>query len=89
LPKNIAPANVLLTPNLRASLPLAFLTQLQNALSQSLFWVYGLMLVLALIGLAAMFLLPGGRAEKYAYKPGEEEVANTPEPVSEALANIG
>lgn len=89
LPKDIAPANVLLTPNLRASLPLTFLTQLQNALAQSLFWVYGLMLVLALLGLAAMFLLPGGRAENYAYKPTEEEAANTPEPVSEALANIG
>ena len=89
LPKNIAPANVLLTPGLRESLPLAFLTQLQNALAQSLFWVYGLMLVLALIGLAAMFLLPGGRAENYAYKPTEEEVANTPEPVSESLANNG
>lgn len=37
LPKDIAPANVLLTPNLRASLPLTFLTQLQNALAQSLF----------------------------------------------------
>lgn len=47
------------------------------------------MLVLALLGLAAMFLLPGGRAENYAYKPTEEETANTPEPVSEALANIG
>ncbi len=89
LPKTIAPANVLLTPDLRASLPLAFLTQLQNALSQSLFWVYGLMLALALIGLATMFLLPGGRADKYAYKPTEEEMMPTPEPVSESLANIG
>ena len=89
LPKNVAPANVLLTPGLRASLPLAFLTQLQSALSQSLFWVYGLMLVLGIIGLATMFLLPGGRADKYAYKPTEEEIAATPEPVAESLASIG
>jgi len=89
LPRDIAPANVLLTPDLRASLPLAFLTQLQSALSQSLFWVYGLMLALALIGLATMFFLPGGRADRYAYKPIEEETAHTPEPVSESLANIG
>lgn len=89
LPKNIAPANVLLTPALRASLPLAFLAQLQDALSQSLFWVYGLMLVLGLIGLAAMFILPGGRADKYAYKPTEEEIELMPESASESLANIG
>ncbi len=89
LPKNVAPANVLLTPGLRASLPLAFLTQLQSALSQSLFWVYGLMLVLGIIGLATMFFLPGGRADKYAYKPTEEEIAATPEPVAESLASIG
>ena len=89
LPKNIAPANVLLTPDLRASLPIVFLTQLQNALSQSLFWVYGLMLVLAIAGLVTMFLLPGGRAEKHAYHPAEGEMVNAPEPVSEPLANIG
>ncbi len=89
LPKNIAPANVLLTPELRASLPMPFLIQLQNALSQSLFWVYGLMFVLAVLGLATMFLLPGGRADKYAYKPSEEEIAATPEAAAESLAHIG
>ncbi len=89
LPKNIAPANVLLTPELRASLPLAFLTQLQNALSQGLFWVYGLMFVLAVIGLGFMFLLPGGRADKYAYKATEEEEAIMPEAGVESLAHIG
>jgi len=68
LPKNVAPANVLLTPEVRASLPVAFLDQLQIALAQSLFWVYGLMFVLAVIGVATMFLLPGGRADQYSYK---------------------
>ncbi len=89
LPKNIAPANVLLTPELRASLPFAFLTQLQNALSQSLFWVYGLMFVLAMLGLGIMFLLPRGRADKYTYKPTEEEIVTTPEPAGESFAHIG
>lgn len=89
LPKNIAPANVLLTPGLRASLPLAFLSQLQDALSQSLFWVYALMLVLGIIGFGVMFILPGGRADKYAYKPTEEEMSLMSEAPSEALAHIG
>jgi len=53
LPKNVAPSNVLLTPDVRRSLPLDFLGQLQAALAHSLFWVYLLTLVLAVIGLAA------------------------------------
>ncbi len=72
LPKHIAPANVLLTPEVRAALPAAFLNQLQGALAQSLFWVYVLIFILAVIGLALMFLLPGGRADKYSYKATEE-----------------
>ena len=47
------------------------------------------MLVLALIGLGIMFLLPGGRADKYTYKPTEEELMAAPESTSEALAHIG
>lgn len=84
LPKNIAPSNVLLTPDVRQSLPVDFLTQLQAALAQSLFWVYALMFALAVIGLAAMFLFPGGRAEQYSYKAeaGGETQSETrsPEP---------
>jgi hypothetical protein len=72
----------LLTPNVRVTLPTAFLEQLQTALAQSLFWVYMLTFVLAAVGLATMFLLPGGRAEKYAYKPSagtdvDEETASS------------
>jgi MFS family permease len=73
IPGNVAPANILLTPNVRASLPAAFSYQLQNALAQSLFWVYLLALVLAVIGLGTIFLLPGGRADKHSYKPAEGE----------------
>lgn len=78
LPKNISPANVLLTPALRAALPALFLTQLQGALAQSLFWVYALMFVLAFIGLVTMFFLPGGSANKYTYHE-EVEVSATEE----------
>ena len=81
IPGNVAPANILLTPNVRASLPADFLSQLQNALAQSLFWVYLLALVLAVIGLGTMFLLPGGRADKYAYKPAEGEASEDAEEV--------
>lgn len=77
LPRSIAPSNVLLTPDVRRSLPLDFLGQLQTALAHSLFWVYLLTLVLSIIGLAAMFLLPGGRAEKYAYHAESREGTET------------
>jgi EmrB/QacA subfamily drug resistance transporter len=84
LPKNIAPSNVLLTPDVRQALPVDFLTQLQTALAQSLFWVYALMFALAVIGLATMFLFPGGRPEQYSYKAEAGDVPQTgtksPEP---------
>jgi len=83
LPRNVAPANVLLTPNIRALVPANFLQQLQNALSGGLFWVYLVYLVvfaLMLVSLVAMFWLPGGRADQYKYREdgaasGEEERA--------------
>jgi len=67
LPKGIAPSNVLLTPALRGILPTDLLRQLQTALAQSLSWVFALMFVFALIGLAAMFLFPRGNASQYSY----------------------
>ncbi len=73
LPSNVAPSNVLLTPNIRSLVPADFLQQLQSALSQGLFWVYLLVCALALISLAAMFWLPGGSAEQYRYKGEDEE----------------
>jgi MFS family permease len=77
LPKNIAPSNVLLTPDVRQLLPVDFLHQLQVALAQSLFWVYALMFAVAVIGLASMFLFPGGRAEQYSYKAGDSAEPET------------
>ena len=80
LPRNVAPANVLLTPNIRALVPANFLQQLQNALSGGLFWVYLVVFALMLVSLVAMFWLPGGRADQYKYREdgaasGEEERA--------------
>ena len=91
LPKGIAPSNVLLTPDVRSTLPFDLLRQLQAALAQSLFWVFALMFVCALIGLGTMFLLPGGKAEQYSYHaqgdtPAQKDTASeTHEPQSVAL----
>ena len=80
LPRNVAPANVLLTPNIRTLVPANFLQQLQDALSGGLFWVYLVVFALMLVSLVALFWLPGGRADQYKYKEdeatsGEEERA--------------
>ena len=83
LPHNISAANVLLTPQLRATLPGNFLSQLEVALAQSLFWVYVLMFILAVIGLVAMFWLPGGRADKHTYKEAVPETLEPGVPESE------
>ena len=64
-------------PDVRSTLPIDVLRQLQTALAQSLFWVYALMFVCALIGLAFMFLLPSGKAEQYLYKDDTLETAQS------------
>ncbi|MEO8955647.1 MAG: MDR family MFS transporter [Ktedonobacteraceae bacterium] len=83
LPKNISAANVLLTPQLRATLPGNFLSQLEGALSHSLLWVYAVMFVLAIIGLVAMFWMPGGKADKHVYKEQEAETSEQVQPEAE------
>lgn len=83
LPRGIAPANVLLNADVRRALPADFLAQLQGALAQSLFWVYLLVLVLAVIGVIAMFWLPGGRADQYVYH--SDESADTDSPSEEPV----
>lgn len=89
LPRNGSFANVLLAPEVRALLPHDFLSQLQAALAQSLFWVYALMFVLAAIGFATAFLFPGGRADQHAYKAESDEEMVDVEPMVEPLAHIG
>ncbi|HZR42180.1 MAG TPA: MDR family MFS transporter [Ktedonobacteraceae bacterium] len=89
LPRDTAPSNVLLKPELHNSLPTAFLTQLQVALAQSLFWVYLLIVGLAVIGLAAALFLPGGRAEEHTYKDPASEEGEAREQASEPLAHLG
>jgi hypothetical protein len=79
LPKNVAPANILLTPALRASLPGAFLAQLTNALAQSLFWVYALMFALMLLSFFVMFWFPRDQSSTQKSQQAEntEEVADS------------
>jgi EmrB/QacA subfamily drug resistance transporter len=77
LPKGISPANVLLTPAVRATMPIDLLKQLQSALAQGLFWVFAVMFVCALVGLVTMFQFPGGKAEEYSYKSESEESAQS------------
>ncbi len=90
LPKGLSPENVLLSSELRKVLPAEVLHLLEVALAQSLFWVYLLMLVFAVAGLITMFWLPGGRADKYAYKAetSTEGEAAQEHPV-ETLAHLG
>ena len=78
LPKDIAPANILLTPNIHSQIPQDFLGLLQSALSQSLFWVYLVAFALMLISLTAMFWLPRGRADDLKYKGEDDEVEAEP-----------
>jgi EmrB/QacA subfamily drug resistance transporter len=73
LPHNVAPANVLLTPNIRTLVPASFLQQLQQALSGGLFWVYLVVFALMLVSLFAMFWLPGGRADQHRYREEKDE----------------
>jgi len=87
LPRNVAPANVLLTPNIRALVPANFLQQLQDALAGGLFWVYLIVFVLMLVSLVAMFWLPGGRADQYRYK--EDEAASSEEERAPEISLIG
>ncbi len=90
LPKGLSPSNVLLTPAVRRTLPPDFLGQLVAALSHSLFWLYLLMLALAIVGLAAMFFLPGGRADKYAYHEERvEEVEQAAEARKVEITSLG
>ncbi len=76
LPRNLAPANILLTPNIRDLVPETFLTQLQIALSQALLWVYMVVFVLSVISLIAMFWLPAGRADQLKYQGADDETAH-------------
>ena len=90
LPKGIAPSNVLLTPDVRNTLPVNLLNQLQLALAQGLFWIYTLMFVCALIGLVIMFFLPGGKAEKYSYQDEKHENAKLePTKFESEITSIG
>jgi EmrB/QacA subfamily drug resistance transporter len=82
LPRNVAPANVLLTSNIRTLVPADFLRQLQQALSGGLFWVYLVIFALMLLSLYAMFWLPGGRADQHRYREEDENEDALPPEIS-------
>ncbi|MBO0780966.1 MAG: hypothetical protein J2P37_19260, partial [Ktedonobacteraceae bacterium] len=84
LPKDIVPSDILLKPAIRDLQPGAFISQLQEALGKSLFWIYVLLLIFALVALVVMLLQPGGRVKE---RNSEEErtgpaLANIPEAAS-------
>lgn len=90
LPGNVAPSNILLTPNIRSLVPADFLHLLQNALAQGLFWVYLVVFVLMLVSLVAMFRVPGGPADQHRYRgedeaPGETDAAQDVSLIGQAL----
>lgn len=85
LPANLAPANILLAPNIHNLVPADFLQQLQVALSQGLFWVYLIVFALMLVSLATMFWLPGGRADQHKYKGDDDQAIEGEEMVRESL----
>jgi hypothetical protein len=61
LPKDIQPSNILVKPEIRTMLPVELVSQLQTALATSLFWIYVLMFLVAVIGLLAAIWLPAGK----------------------------
>ena len=75
LPANLAPANILLAPNIHSLIPANFLLQLQIALAQGLFWVYLIVFVLMVVSLVPMFWLPGGDPDQHKYKGEDAEAA--------------
>lgn len=72
LPEGASSVNTLLTPSVRAVLPTALLEQLRQAFSQSLFWIFVTMLLIALLGLLLMFCFPSVPFETASLKPEEE-----------------
>ncbi|HEX4204975.1 MAG TPA: MDR family MFS transporter [Ktedonobacteraceae bacterium] len=72
LPEGTSPVNTLLTPSIRAMLPATLLEQLRQAFSQSLFWVFVTMLLMALLGLLLMLWFPAVSLEPVSPQPEEE-----------------
>jgi EmrB/QacA subfamily drug resistance transporter len=74
LPAGVSGSNILLTPNISSLVPAAFLSELQSALAQGLFWVYLVVFALMVLSLVVMFWLPGGNAEQHRYKGEDTDV---------------
>src|SRR5579884_2421882 len=72
LQERTSPVNTLLTPSIHAMLPAALLEQLRQAFSQSLFWVFVTMLLMALLGLLLILWFPSIPFEPVSPQPEEE-----------------
>lgn len=72
LAEGTSPVNTLLTPSIRAMLPTALLEQLRQTFSQSLFWVFVTMVLMALLGLLLNLCFPSVPFEPASPQPEEE-----------------
>lgn len=82
-----SPANLLVRPESRSLIPADLLPRLEGALMQSLFWVYLLVGLVAVVALVIAFAYPRGRADEHAYH-GEDE-SNVPSSASIAHVDLG
>ncbi|GCE48722.1 EmrB/QacA subfamily drug resistance transporter [Thermosporothrix hazakensis] len=76
LPKDVSPADILVNVDARALLPQQILTQLQEALAQSLDWVYLLVAIVAILGVVVALFFPRGKVDQLSYR--EEESVQKP-----------
>jgi EmrB/QacA subfamily drug resistance transporter len=67
--ESTSPVSILLTPSIRAVLPAPVMEQLRQAFSQSLFWVFVTMLLLALLGLLLILWFPSVPFEPVSTQP--------------------
>lgn len=67
----LSAANALFQPSTRASIPVAALGAMVDALAHSLRVVFLVLIGFALVGVVVATLLPGGRAEEHAWEARE------------------
>ncbi|EFH90233.1 MDR family MFS transporter [Ktedonobacter racemifer] len=76
-----SPANLLVRPETRSLFSPSLLAQLQDALMQSLFWVYLLTAIVAAGAVIVALYVPRGRAEEHAYREASVDEVPVSAPV--------